>query len=106
VVNVIGKREQPIQNFAIFDGDSLEGRIYSFYTPEQPALGFISNMTSMSHEMPLNGNGLQSQMPNYNNANLDTPLPQTNAVLPTRATNGNGHSEGQQQQETHPSGPE
>jgi ubiquitin-like 1-activating enzyme E1 A len=28
VINVLGKREQPIQNFAFFDGDSLEGSVY------------------------------------------------------------------------------
>ena len=33
VINVLGKREQPIQNFAFFDGDGLEGRIYSLYSP-------------------------------------------------------------------------
>jgi ubiquitin-like 1-activating enzyme E1 A len=33
VINVIGKREQPIQNFVLFDGDALEGRIYSLFTP-------------------------------------------------------------------------
>ncbi|EMC96878.1 hypothetical protein BAUCODRAFT_54821, partial [Baudoinia panamericana UAMH 10762] len=32
VINVLGKREQPIQNFALFDGDGLEGRIYSLFT--------------------------------------------------------------------------
>lgn len=38
VINVLGKREQPIQNFALFDGDALDGRIYSLYTmtPELP----------------------------------------------------------------------
>ena len=33
VINVLGKREQPIQNFALFDGDGLDGRIYSLYSP-------------------------------------------------------------------------
>jgi len=33
VINVLGKREQPIQNFAFFDGEVLEGRIYSLYSP-------------------------------------------------------------------------
>jgi ubiquitin-like 1-activating enzyme E1 A len=32
VINVLGKREQPIQNFALFDGDALSGRIFSLYT--------------------------------------------------------------------------
>lgn len=33
VINVVGKREQPIQNFALFDGDALEGRVYCLYSP-------------------------------------------------------------------------
>lgn len=33
VINVLGKREQPIQNFALFDGETLEGPIYCLYTP-------------------------------------------------------------------------
>ena len=37
VINVLGKREQPIQNFALFDGESLEGRIYSLYSPPPEA---------------------------------------------------------------------
>lgn len=39
VINVLGKREQPIQNFALFDGDGLEGRIYSLYSPPPEAMG-------------------------------------------------------------------
>ena len=37
VINVLGQREQPIQNFALFDGDVLEGRIYSLYSPPPEA---------------------------------------------------------------------
>ena len=37
VINVLGQREQPIQNFALFDGDGLEGRIYSLYSPPPEA---------------------------------------------------------------------
>jgi ubiquitin-like 1-activating enzyme E1 A len=33
VINVLGKREQPIQNFALFDGENLEGPVYCLYTP-------------------------------------------------------------------------
>lgn len=31
VINVLGQREQPIQNLSLFDGDSLEGPIYSLH---------------------------------------------------------------------------
>jgi len=33
VINVLGKREQPIQNFALFDGENLQGPVYCFYSP-------------------------------------------------------------------------
>lgn len=33
VINVLGKREQPIQNFALFDGENLQGPIYCLYSP-------------------------------------------------------------------------
>jgi ubiquitin-like 1-activating enzyme E1 A len=43
VINVLGKREQPIQNFALFDGEGLTGRIFSLYTtpPELVTPGTI-----------------------------------------------------------------
>jgi ubiquitin-like 1-activating enzyme E1 A len=46
VINVLGKREQPIQNFALFDGDSLTGRIFSLYTtpPELVAPGTVGSV--------------------------------------------------------------
>lgn len=48
VINVLGKREQPIQNFALFDGDGLEGRIYSLYSPPPEAMSLLSmGVTSM-----------------------------------------------------------
>nr|POE78461.1 dna damage tolerance protein rhc31 [Quercus suber] len=42
VINVLGKRQQPIQNFALFDGDSLDGRIYSLYSPP-PEVAMMTN---------------------------------------------------------------
>ncbi|KAK3113685.1 E1 ubiquitin-activating protein aos1 [Teratosphaeriaceae sp. CCFEE 6253] len=33
VINVLGKREQPVQNLALFDGEALEGRVYCLYSP-------------------------------------------------------------------------
>lgn len=46
VINVLGKREQPIQNFALFDGDALEGKIYSLYSPP-PELTMAMEMNGM-----------------------------------------------------------
>ena len=45
VINVLGRREQPIQNFAFFDGDSFEANIYCLYSPP-PELA-IPTSTSM-----------------------------------------------------------
>jgi ubiquitin-like 1-activating enzyme E1 A len=66
VINVLGKREQPIQNFALFDGDSLEGKIYSLYTftPELSALG-----SSVPAEMPMGGQMITSLPMNMGNGN-------------------------------------
>lgn len=47
VINVLGKREQPIQNFALFDGDALEGKIYSLYSPP-PELTMAMEMNGMA----------------------------------------------------------
>lgn len=38
VINVLGKRQQPIQNFALFDGEALDGRIYCLHSPEAAIL--------------------------------------------------------------------
>ncbi|WPH00734.1 Hypothetical protein R9X50_00356400 [Acrodontium crateriforme] len=64
IINVLGKREQPIQNFALFDGDGLEGRIYSLYSPP-PELAMMG--MGMDTQLPMdlqigngdmNGNGM------------------------------------------------
>lgn len=58
VINVLGKREQPIQNFALFDGDALDGRIYSLFTlPPEMTMG----MNAIG-SMPLNMNANTSGM--------------------------------------------
>lgn len=65
VINVLGKREQPIQNFALFDGDSLEGRIYCLHSlPPELAIPMdgMQGMTGM--EMPLDMSGVG--MPDMN----------------------------------------
>ncbi|KAG9661604.1 hypothetical protein KCU95_g14346, partial [Aureobasidium melanogenum] len=36
VINVLGKREQPIQNFVMFDGENFDGPIYPLQTFLQP----------------------------------------------------------------------
>lgn len=55
VINVLGKREQPIQNFAFFDGDTLDGRIYCLYTPppELAMLGQVDGVPGMNGGMDM-----------------------------------------------------
>ncbi|KAK1053168.1 E1 ubiquitin-activating protein aos1 [Friedmanniomyces endolithicus] len=48
VINVLGRREQPIQNFALFDGEGLEGRIYSLWSAPPEVMGFASNGQGLS----------------------------------------------------------
>ena len=47
VINVLGKREQPVQNFALFDGENLEGRIYSLYSPPPELAMGMDGMNGM-----------------------------------------------------------
>lgn len=71
VINVLGKREQPIQNFALFDGDTLEGRIYCLYTfPPELTMsldmgGGIPDMNGFSQMSDISAGGLQA-MPTSN----------------------------------------
>ena len=61
VINVLGKREQPIQNFALFDGDGLDGRIYSLYSPPPElalATAGLDGLTSLPEMQMQNVNGL------------------------------------------------
>ncbi|KAK4501085.1 hypothetical protein PRZ48_006891 [Zasmidium cellare] len=64
VINVLGKREQPIQNFALFDGDTLEGRIYCLYTMP-PELAMSLN--------PLPMDGMQMDMGGMDMAGFGMP---------------------------------
>ncbi|KAI5364875.1 Putative THIF-type NAD/FAD binding, ubiquitin-activating enzyme, ThiF/MoeB/HesA family [Septoria linicola] len=102
VINVLGNREQPIQNFALFDGDSLDGRIYSLFSMPPELMTFDP---MMQPAMPLdNGlNGLNSQIPPPSMANgpqvngngFSTALPavdsgaSTNAGIFADSTQGN-----------------
>jgi ubiquitin-like 1-activating enzyme E1 A len=44
---VLGKREQPIQNFALFDGESLQGPVYCLYTPPPEVAMAVGGMNGM-----------------------------------------------------------
>ena len=42
VINVLGQREQPIQNFLVFDGEESKGPIYALH-PIGPVDGFLAD---------------------------------------------------------------
>ena len=58
VINVLGKREQPIQNFALFDGDALDGRIYCLYTPMMPMPPMDLNGMGAMDGFAMDGHGM------------------------------------------------
>lgn len=71
VINVLGKREQPIQNFALFDGDALDGRIYCLYTMP-PELAMSLEPMAPIEGLDMSGVGMTgmdgfAQMPNMGN---------------------------------------
>jgi ubiquitin-like 1-activating enzyme E1 A len=70
VINVLGKREQPIQNFALFDGDNLDGRIYCLFSVP-PELAFDA-MQAVPMAMPAVGDmTMNGQLPVLPNMPLD-----------------------------------
>lgn len=84
VINVLGKREQPIQNFALFDGDALDGRIYCLYTMPPELAMSLEPMPPMEG-LDMSGVGMPgmegfAQMPNMENLQ-DIPM-----------DNGNGNN--------------
>ncbi|KAK3673567.1 E1 ubiquitin-activating protein aos1 [Recurvomyces mirabilis] len=49
VINVLGMREQPIQNLGLFDGEGLDGRIYSLFSPPpELTLGMGAGLNGMN----------------------------------------------------------
>jgi ubiquitin-like 1-activating enzyme E1 A len=64
VINVLGQREQPLQNFLLFDGEEFKGPIYSLHpffpeTLTMPNTVPIANGTAMANTM---GGGLDMGM--------------------------------------------
>jgi ubiquitin-like 1-activating enzyme E1 A len=69
VINVLGKREQPIQNFVMFDGENFDGPVYPLQTFLEP-----------------NGGGVPRVQPAGPDASmLDLPL-----SMPVQSASGNG----------------
>lgn len=97
VINVLGKREQPIQNFALFDGDSLEGKIYCLYTPPpEMTMGFDPMPAMDMNGMPMD----MMQMPMGLNTNMTASMPpnptQDNAPQASGTPHANGNGDTQQ----------
>lgn len=64
VINVLGQREQPLQNFLLFDGEEFKGPIYSLY-PYFPETLTMNNSTTMANGTPTTtqmGGGLDMSM--------------------------------------------
>lgn len=100
VINVLGKREQPIQNFALFDGDAMDGRSYCLFTmpPELTMdLGGMGGMGDLPMDIPGDMTGMSGldglTMPGMN-ADLTTGMTE----LPdATATQGQAQGEAQGQ---------
>jgi ubiquitin-like 1-activating enzyme E1 A len=61
VINVLGKREQPIQNFALFDGESLQGPVYCLYSPPPEvamAAGGMNGIVALPQDAVMGGTGM------------------------------------------------
>ena len=49
VINVLGQREQPLQNMLLFDGEECKGPIYSMHPIFDPVPPIVSNGTSFEN---------------------------------------------------------
>lgn len=69
VINVLSKREQPIQNFALFDGENLQGPIYCLYSPPPEvalAAAGMNGLGALPQDAVMGGaemNGVASGLP-------------------------------------------
>ncbi|KAI6858147.1 hypothetical protein KC323_g7113 [Hortaea werneckii] len=104
VINVLGKREQPIQNFALFDGDGLEGRIYCLYSPPPEAMGLPAMNNGMGMEDA--GAAAQTTSGNLPNGDMSGAAPNANPGVDSQMPNAGGDTNagnglaGQQQEVT------
>ena len=79
VINVIGGKEQPIQNFLVFDGEDTKGPVYALHTDMAAALG--------------NGNGVASPfVPVDNGVTLPPDMDGTNLPVPDVTATTPGHA--------------
>jgi len=80
VINVLGKREQPIQNFVMFDGENFDGPIYPLQTFLQPnGLGSVPQVQLTGLEEVQMQNGHANGLP-INNAISSAPADGQNSI--------------------------
>jgi ubiquitin-like 1-activating enzyme E1 A len=79
-INVLGKREQPIQNFVMFDGENFDGPIYALQTFLKPnGLGGVPEVQPSELELQHIQNG-HSNGVQISNAISTAPANGENAV--------------------------
>lgn len=107
VINVLGNREQPIQNFALFDGESVEGRILSLFSapPELQPPGLAVYNAPLGNDVPLSngalgtvqfgGNGTMDLSGSQQQNGLDSAprLPDADPATANVGTVGNDNAE-------------
>jgi ubiquitin-like 1-activating enzyme E1 A len=58
VINVLGKREQPIQNLLLFDGNAFAAPVYALHPIFQDDLQVVNGVNGFTGQAVPNGNGL------------------------------------------------
>ena len=60
VINVLGEREQPLQNFLFFDGETCSSNVYSLQYLAPPDMEMTTDMNTMhmNGSMAINGTGM------------------------------------------------
>ncbi|CAK4033030.1 DNA damage tolerance RHC31 [Lecanosticta acicola] len=96
VINVLGKREQPIQNFALFDGDAMDGRIYCLFTLAPELTMDYTSVSSVPMDMSTDLSGLNGVGMPIMNADISAvhdgtlPVPDPNQAQGQGETHGAG----------------
>ena len=102
VINVLGKREQPIQNFALFDGENLQGPVYCLYSP--PPEVTLAAMGALPQDAMVGAtqmNGVASGMPQGMGGvgqSMDMGMAGMNGGFPEAGMMNGGMQQHQQQQ--------
>lgn len=82
VINVLGQREQPLQNFLLFDGEEFKGPIYSLY-PYFPETTMMPVSNSTPNGTPMTG---YMSTGSHTGMGMDTSMDMGPATLETNGT--------------------